>query len=162
MGEYKPPFTITNKILSYVSSISEKIGRIAANSSLEAKPHLRRNSRIKSIHMTSGTWNNFTESLQSILWKNPGNSARVRKVFSMAIDVSLWHRLLDLYRSSWLIYLPGWKKHRMMCTHWSWAVYFTMNLYVSILFLMTIPDKPNSRNQRYVRRWQELSWMPIM
>ena len=55
MGEYKPPFTITNKILSYVSSISEKIGRIAANSSLEAKPHLRRNSRIKSIHMTSDT-----------------------------------------------------------------------------------------------------------
>ena len=50
MGEYKPPFTITNKILSYVSSISEKIGRITANSSLEAKPHLRRNSRIKSIH----------------------------------------------------------------------------------------------------------------
>ena len=50
MGEYKPPFTITNKVLSYVSSISEKIGRITANSSLEAKPHLRRNSRIKSIH----------------------------------------------------------------------------------------------------------------
>ena len=55
MGEYKPPFMITNKVLSYVSSISEKIGRITANSSLEAKPHLRRNSRIKSIHMTSGT-----------------------------------------------------------------------------------------------------------
>ena len=50
MGEYKPPFTITNKVLSYVSSIYEKIGRITANSSLEAKPHLRRNSRIKSIH----------------------------------------------------------------------------------------------------------------
>ena len=50
MGEYKPPFTITNKMLSYVSSISEKIGQITTNSSLEAKPHLRRNSRIKSIH----------------------------------------------------------------------------------------------------------------
>lgn len=50
MGEYKPPFTITNKILSYVSSISEKIGRITANRNLEAKPHLRRNNRIKSIH----------------------------------------------------------------------------------------------------------------
>ena len=50
MGEYKPSFTITNKILSYVSSISEKIGRITAISSLEAKPHLRRNNRIKSIH----------------------------------------------------------------------------------------------------------------
>ena len=50
MGEYKPPFTITNKMLSYVSSISENIGQITTNSSPEAKPHLRRNSRIKSIH----------------------------------------------------------------------------------------------------------------
>ena len=50
MGEYKPPFTITNKILSYVSSISEKIGRITAISDLEAKPHLRKNNRIQSIH----------------------------------------------------------------------------------------------------------------
>lgn len=50
MGEYKPPFTITNKMLSYVSSISEKIGQITAISNLEAKPHLRRNNRIKSIH----------------------------------------------------------------------------------------------------------------
>ena len=50
MGEYKPPFTITNKILSYVSSISEKIGRITATSNMETKPHLRRNNRIKSIH----------------------------------------------------------------------------------------------------------------
>ena len=50
MGEYKPPFTITNEILSYISSVSEKIGRITATSNLEAKPHLRRNNRIKSIH----------------------------------------------------------------------------------------------------------------
>ena len=50
MEKYKPPFTITNQILSYVSSISEKIGRITATSSLEAKPHLRRNNKIKSIH----------------------------------------------------------------------------------------------------------------
>lgn len=50
MGDYKPPFTITNEILSYVSSVSEKIGRITAISSLESKPHLRRNSRIRSIY----------------------------------------------------------------------------------------------------------------
>ena len=28
MEGYKPPFTITNSILSYVASISEKVGRI--------------------------------------------------------------------------------------------------------------------------------------
>ena len=50
MGNYRPPFEITNEVLSYVSSISEKIGRISATSSLEAKPHLRKNNRIKSIH----------------------------------------------------------------------------------------------------------------
>ena len=50
MGEYKPPFTITNEILAYVSSISEKVGRISAISNLESKPHLRRNNRIKSVH----------------------------------------------------------------------------------------------------------------
>ena len=50
MDNYKPPFTITNEILSYVSSISEKIGCITAINSLETKPHLRKNNRIKSIH----------------------------------------------------------------------------------------------------------------
>lgn len=50
MGDYKPPFTITNEILSYVSSISEKIGCITATNNLEAKPHLRKNNRIRSIY----------------------------------------------------------------------------------------------------------------
>lgn len=50
MSEYKPPFTITNQILSYVASISEKIGLIAATNNMESKPHLRKNNRIKSIH----------------------------------------------------------------------------------------------------------------
>lgn len=50
MSEYTPPFQITNEILSYVASISEKIGKISAVSNLESKPHLRRNNRIKSIH----------------------------------------------------------------------------------------------------------------
>ncbi len=50
MGKYRPPFTITNEILSYVSSVSEKIGRITATANLESRPHLRKNNRIKSIH----------------------------------------------------------------------------------------------------------------
>lgn len=50
MSQYKPPFQITNEILSLVAAISEKIGKISAISNLESKPHLRRNNRIKSIH----------------------------------------------------------------------------------------------------------------
>ena len=50
MEKYKPPFIITDKILMYVSSISEKIGRLTAVGNLDTRPYLRRNNRIKSIH----------------------------------------------------------------------------------------------------------------
>ncbi len=50
MKDYKPPFALTNEILSYVSSISEKVGRLTATTNMESKPHLRKNNRIRSIH----------------------------------------------------------------------------------------------------------------
>lgn len=52
MENYEPPFTITNEMLSYISSISEKIGRIIPTRNLDNKPHLRKNNKIKSIHST--------------------------------------------------------------------------------------------------------------
>ena len=50
MGNYIPPYQITDKILTYVASISEKIGQMTERSNLESKPHLRRNNKIRSIH----------------------------------------------------------------------------------------------------------------
>lgn len=50
MGSYVPPYEITDKILTLVSSVSEKIGQITERSKLESKPHLRRNNKIRSIH----------------------------------------------------------------------------------------------------------------
>ncbi len=50
MEKYDPPFTITNSILSKVASISEKVGQVSLMSNMNAKPHLRKNNRIKSIH----------------------------------------------------------------------------------------------------------------
>ena len=50
MEMYTPPFSITGKMLDYAASISEKLGKISIAHGLEAKPHLRRNNRIKSIH----------------------------------------------------------------------------------------------------------------
>ena len=47
---YKPPFTITNKMLNYSISISQKIEKISSYQSLKRMPTLRRNNRIKSIH----------------------------------------------------------------------------------------------------------------
>ena len=50
MEEYRPPYSITNAMLDRVSSISEKLGHLGALHSLESKPQLRRNNRIRSIH----------------------------------------------------------------------------------------------------------------
>jgi len=50
MESYKPPFTISNKMLELVSSISEKIGKIHKLDNLNSRPYLRKNNRILSIH----------------------------------------------------------------------------------------------------------------
>lgn len=50
MEKYIPPYTISNKMLELVASISEKVGKISTYKELKKEPHLRRNNRIKSIH----------------------------------------------------------------------------------------------------------------
>ena len=50
MSKYIPPFEINNKMLDYISSIMEKIGKLSNFSNLDKMPILRRNNRIKSIH----------------------------------------------------------------------------------------------------------------
>lgn len=50
MNRYEPPYEITNLMLTYISDISEKLGRIEAYRSLDTKPQLRKNNRIKSVH----------------------------------------------------------------------------------------------------------------
>ncbi len=50
MDKYTPPYTISNKMLSLVSEISDKVSRLTYNGSLGARPHLRKNNKIRSIH----------------------------------------------------------------------------------------------------------------
>ena len=50
MDKYTPPYNISNKMLSLVSEISDKVSRLTYNGSLEARPHLRKNNKIRSIH----------------------------------------------------------------------------------------------------------------
>lgn len=50
MSDYAPPFSISNKMLGFVSSISEKIGKISNFNDFESTPQLRKNNRIKSIY----------------------------------------------------------------------------------------------------------------
>lgn len=47
---YKPPFTISNLMLSMTISIAEKLGKIETYNSLKRMPILRRNNKIRSIH----------------------------------------------------------------------------------------------------------------
>ncbi|MBO4927812.1 MAG: Fic family protein [Clostridiales bacterium] len=50
MTNYAPPYSISERMLEQISSISEKVGKITSHKELESKPHLRRNNRIRSIH----------------------------------------------------------------------------------------------------------------
>ena len=47
---YKPPFSITGRMLEKSISISEKLGRITSFQSLRRMPALRRNNKIRSVH----------------------------------------------------------------------------------------------------------------
>ena len=50
MDKYVPPFSISNKMLEYVSNIIEKITKLDNYKSLDRMPILRRNNKIYSIH----------------------------------------------------------------------------------------------------------------
>lgn len=49
MSEYKPPFHMTDRIVCLLAEISEQVGRITAVHG-KINPHLRRTSRVRSIH----------------------------------------------------------------------------------------------------------------
>ena len=53
-----PPYTITDKILNYVSDIMKKVGEANYFESLNRYPELRRKSRIRSIHSSLAIENN--------------------------------------------------------------------------------------------------------
>lgn len=65
MNEYKPPFTLTNKIVCLVAEIGEAIGTFQFRDKLIPNPHLRRENRIKTIHSSLAIENN-TLNLEQI------------------------------------------------------------------------------------------------
>ena len=50
MYNKKPPFEITNEILSAIAEIAELVGRFSATQGLSANPTLRRTNRIRTIY----------------------------------------------------------------------------------------------------------------
>lgn len=58
MENYTPPFEISNEMLTRISSIMEKIGKLTNYSNLDKNPHLRKQTRISSIHSSLAIENN--------------------------------------------------------------------------------------------------------
>ncbi len=50
MPEYKPPFHMTDKMVTLLAEISEQVGRITVLQESTISPHLRRENRIRTIH----------------------------------------------------------------------------------------------------------------
>ena len=50
VSDYKPPFHMTDKMISLIAEISEQVGRITVLQEGTISPHLRRENRIRTIH----------------------------------------------------------------------------------------------------------------
>ena len=50
MSDYKPPFHMTDKMISLIAEISEQVGRITVLQEDTIRTHLRRENRIRTIH----------------------------------------------------------------------------------------------------------------
>lgn len=57
-SNYKPPFTLTNKTINLISSITEVATRISINDKMNSNPRLRRDNRIRTIHASLAIENN--------------------------------------------------------------------------------------------------------
>jgi Fic family protein len=55
---YKPPITISEKIVNLVAEISELVGKIHVGENVPTSPRLRKNNRIRSIHSSLAIENN--------------------------------------------------------------------------------------------------------
>ena len=68
-NKYIPPYTISDKTINLISSISELIGKISVNEDMTTNPKLRRNNRIKTIQASLAIENNSLslEQVTSIL-----------------------------------------------------------------------------------------------
>ena len=156
MADYTPTFTITNTMLDCVASISEKIGKMSALKNLEAKPHLRKNNRIRSIYSSLRIEANSLSigqvrdviSGQLVL----GEQKEIQEVKNAYACNRICKKMLNVmeyevpYTSTVLMEKLGLKSKETFRKNY-------MNPAMQLqLVQMTIPEKPKSRNQRYIRR----------
>lgn len=58
MEKYIPPYTITNEMLTKISNIMEKIGKLDNYTTLDKTPYLRKQTKINSVHSSLAIENN--------------------------------------------------------------------------------------------------------
>ena len=61
---YKPPYTITTKMMNKVSKIMKLVGKFSSIHNLDGQPLLRRNNQIRSIHSSLAIENNVLSEKQ--------------------------------------------------------------------------------------------------
>ena len=156
MADYTPTFTITNTMLDCVASISEKIGKMSALKNLEAKPHLRKNNRIRSIYSSLRIEANSLSigQVRDVISGQPvlGEQKEIQEVKNAYACNRICKKILNVmeyevpYTSTVLMEKLGLKsKETFRKNYMSPAMELQ-------LVQMTIPKKPKSRNQRYIRR----------
>ena len=80
----KPPYTITEKIVALVASISEKIGEINATHLYKPATELRKKNRIKTIQSSLEIeGNTLTEEQITALLENKTNSSYFNQYFRL-------------------------------------------------------------------------------
>lgn len=112
MGEYKPPFHMTDKIMNLVADVSEQIGRIKVLSHGNVNPHLRKENRIRTIHSSLAIEHNSLSLEQVTAVINGkhilGNPNEIREVKN-AYDTYEMMLVLNPYSVKDLL-----KAHKMM------------------------------------------------
>ena len=156
MADYTPTFTITNTMLDCVASISEKIGKMSALKNLEAKPHLRKNNRIRSIYSSLRIEANSLSigQVRDVICGQLvlGEQKEIQEVKNAYACNRICKKILNVmeyevpYTSTVLMEKLGLKSKETFRKNY-------MNPAMQLqLVQMTIPEKPKSRNQRYIRR----------
>lgn len=112
MGEYRPPFHMTDKIMNLVADVSEQIGRIKVLFHGNVNPHLRKENRIRTIHSSLAIEHNSLSLEQVTAVINGkhilGNPNEIREVKN-AYDTYEMMLVLNPYSVKDLL-----KAHKMM------------------------------------------------